>query len=169
MLHLYLHWSLRTQLLLMLFASYCSLIYAWSSPWVFEKFLSQNDTLHNTIGTRVTNDGTRRCKEQPLNSEYREFSILDARTDKDLCSFKYRRSREGYFLDDNTFLVSFVAKDENGSGYIFKSAIFTRRFPEWWWGHFYRPEVWLLPLWLGAIVWTIRKDRKGIRTIPVQS
>lgn len=35
---------------------------------------------------------------------------------------------------------------------------YSRRFPEWWWGHLYRPEVWLLLALSSFFVWSIRRD-----------
>ncbi len=67
------------------------------------------------------------------------------------------RNSQAFFLTNDLFAACLVndayPKPEE------RFSVFRRRFPEWWWGHLYRPEVWLLPLWLGLIVWSIRKDR----------
>ena len=34
-----------------------------------------------------------------------------------------------------------------------------RRFPEWWWGHFYRPEVWLALIFGIATLVSLFKTR----------
>jgi hypothetical protein len=38
--------------------------------------------------------------------------------------------------------------------------LFHRRFPEWWWGHFYRPEVWLFIGLSGALLWRFARWRR---------
>jgi hypothetical protein len=39
--------------------------------------------------------------------------------------------------------------------------VFRRRFPEWWWGHFYRPEVWAAIV-IGAVwLWTVARWARG--------
>jgi hypothetical protein len=37
------------------------------------------------------------------------------------------------------------------------SYLWDRRFPEWWWGHFYRPEVWLAIVLSGLLLWRSTK------------
>ncbi len=39
--------------------------------------------------------------------------------------------------------------------------LFRRRFPEWWWGHFYRPEVWAAIVLGGAWLWSVARWAKG--------
>ena len=39
-------------------------------------------------------------------------------------------------------------------------ATYRRRFPEWWWGHFYRPEVWLFITLSGILIWRFVMARK---------
>lgn len=61
------------------------------------------------------------------------------------------------FLDNDT-LEMFLAKGNNPFEYY--RAIYKRRFPEWWWGHFFRPEVWLfLALTVGLAVRFIMHQR----------
>lgn len=44
-----------------------------------------------------------------------------------------------------------------------------RRHPEWWWGHFQRPEVWVA-IFLGSLlVWHIYRNLSTIRTEPSKS
>lgn len=66
-----------------------------------------------------------------------------------------------YFADDTTLVAYYLRHPvEPGPGDEYPSLriTFSRRFPEWWWGHLYRPEVWLLPIWLSLIIWSIRKE-----------
>ena len=54
------------------------------------------------------------------------------------------------FVDNQTIEVMY---EENFSNVN----VFRRRFPEWWWGHFYRPEVWLATGLSVALIWrTVR-------------
>lgn len=71
-----------------------------------------------------------------------------------LCNIDIQAAaRNIYFRDDNTL-------DCTGA----LNCIYQRRFPEWWWGHFYRPEVWLLiVLSLALIVTFVRHLRKWRR------
>jgi hypothetical protein len=50
------------------------------------------------------------------------------------------------FLNDDTCIVANVRRSIS---YVdapepLRIIVFHRRHPEWWWGHFYRPEVWAL-------------------------
>lgn len=55
------------------------------------------------------------------------------------------------FLDDNT--IRLQVPYELLSRQNEPSRLYRRRFPEWWWGHFYRPEVWAcIVLGIGLLV-----------------
>ena len=56
------------------------------------------------------------------------------------------------FVDDNTLLLC------NPGGfplYISQYVFWHRRYLEWWWGHFYRPEVWLAIVFGALWIWRI--------------
>lgn len=69
-----------------------------------------------------------------------------------------------FFVDDETILL--------GSGYVDKTAThrpiyqeYRRRYPEWWWGHFLRPELYAgLALVLALILRAFRARRKMVRS-----
>jgi len=50
---------------------------------------------------------------------------------------------DAYFGNDDTLFLDNYREFQ----------IYHRRFPEWWWGHFYRPEVWLSIVLSGLLVW----------------
>ncbi len=54
---------------------------------------------------------------------------------------------------DNTMVV----QPHRGS---LTCSLFKRRFPEWWWGHFYRPELWLTIFLSGILVWQWRRKAR---------
>lgn len=82
-------------------------------------------------------DGTRR-KENGHGSPH--SLLLDQRTDEVLCVLPVA---EGFLDDNHIVCLDFTITSDGdfvwGDRYLIK-----RRHPEWWWGHFYRPEVWLL-------------------------
>jgi hypothetical protein len=49
------------------------------------------------------------------------------------------------FIEDNTIAFELIPVEPNVRTKI-ERVLFRRRFPEWWWGHFYRPEVWVFAL-----------------------
>ena len=40
--------------------------------------------------------------------------------------------------------------------------VFHRRRPEWWWGVFYLKELWLAAVLTLALLWSVRRDWKGL-------
>ena len=55
------------------------------------------------------------------------------------------------FIDDNRCVMIFVSRAEK----IQYLRVWTRRFPEFWWGQFYRPEVWVGGIFGILILWRI--------------
>ncbi|MHC5053281.1 MAG: WD40 repeat domain-containing protein [Planctomycetota bacterium] len=53
----------------------------------------------------------------------------------------------------------------SGDGFLANTTeglcLYRRRFPEWWWGHFYRPEVWAAILIGAAWLWTVARWARG--------
>lgn len=61
-----------------------------------------------------------------------------------LCEFNYASTWNHTFIDNDTFAFStWNMESSDGSE---RSITMKRRFPEWWWGHFFRLEVWLFAL-----------------------
>jgi len=73
--------------------------------------------------------------------------------------------RDCMFYDDDTVLLSHMKWPVTTAEPEWETATFKRRFPEWWWGHFYRVEVWLFVLLGGVLMWrgllSIRTWRKA--------
>jgi hypothetical protein len=64
------------------------------------------------------------------------------------------------FMDDDTVVFALIPTMSFGKPD--EGLVFRRRFPEWWWGHFYRPEVWaLLVLTCVLGVRSVRWKRKA--------
>ena len=62
------------------------------------------------------------------------------------------------FIDDNQCVMRFRYDRD-----LILCRVWHRRYPEWWWGHFYRPEVWaagaLGLMWIFKAMRFIRKRR----------
>jgi hypothetical protein len=74
------------------------------------------------------------------------------------------------FIDDNTIVrdnVTDAEWHESGHGstrdHKYEYVLYRRRFPEWWWGHFYRPEVWLFAALSGVLIWRFVSARRRAR------
>ena len=70
------------------------------------------------------------------------------------------------FVDDDhcIMMMSIVTGHEMPVYHAFR--VWYRRFPEWWWGQFYRPEVWLGIVFAGVLgvkfvraIWNLRASR----------
>ncbi len=64
-----------------------------------------------------------------------------------------------YFFDDDTLLCSPLINLEFSFYQVWR-----RRYPEWWWGHFYRVEVWLAVLLPLVGIWRAARARRGNST-----
>ena len=65
------------------------------------------------------------------------------------------------FIDDNTILVystDWKSKDR------YKNHLMHRRFPEWWWGIFYRPLFWIAVIVFFGTIFEFVTMRKRLRT-----
>ncbi|GMV83803.1 MAG: hypothetical protein AMXMBFR7_49870 [Planctomycetota bacterium] len=101
-------------------------------------------------------DGLRKVAFSEAYGIYRGYYIIDDTdgTNRMLCKLKMpdepgRFEPTGFTDDDTIIFYEDLA--------VPKFLVFKRRFPEWWWGHLQRPEVW------GAIaialVWLVRLMR----------
>jgi hypothetical protein len=59
------------------------------------------------------------------------------------------------FIDDDTIMHFSGDWQDDRIEPTDKFEVWHRRYPEWWWGHFYRPEVWLLIIFGSLWVWQI--------------
>ncbi len=145
-------WSLRTQMIAVLFVGLLSLIWHRRNAWSYE-YIEDPRTV--AMRDRISPDRTR-----VLGYKYGWLSIFEnpwTPDDPPLLSIQMEGGTyvtSCGFSDDHTIVVWVVNYDGEHTRVILK-----RRYPEGWVGYLFRPEVWLLPLWLGLIVWTIRKDR----------
>ncbi len=62
----------------------------------------------------------------------------------------------GFFPDGDRILVA-------SGDLICTVFVFRRTRPEWWWGVFYLWEFWLTAAFAGLFVWSVVRDRKGLR------
>lgn len=164
--------SLGALILAVIFAGSLMGIWIRREPWVRDTSM-QSDA----IAKLLTNEYIERA---PLH----EFLFVDA---KDRRSLAIRKSMGGWtelaiikdgkrlvtlmqedwavktyaFLDENTLAVTSVARIipyMDGPSLIINHALYRRRFPEYWWGHLYRFEVWTAILsGVGLIVLGLRR------------
>jgi len=133
--------SLATLLLLTLFAASLAAVWVGREPWVLDLSDYDAQSAKAKFPQRTDNhssgespDGKRSVWfDYPgVGMEPPKFTVYDNESKAIL----YSTTTDAFFcrfLSDDAIL----ATHQNG-----QVALFRRRFPEWWWGHFYRPEVW---------------------------
>lgn len=159
----YLRIHLSTALLLMFAVPVGVLCYLRSSPWEPEdSTMTHEEELArfphwNFQERRYSPDGTRK-----FNTGYFGEIIVDAKSpelSKPLYTFAgidfgdelhynlqlYPKNPLvhhglGFIDDDHCLFVHCIDPKSKPPRAAYR--IWRRRFPEWWWGHFYRPEVW---------------------------
>ena len=150
--------SLATLLLVVLWIGAAMAVWTRREPWVeasVEKSIAQ-PTLDNSgniiLQTRPVPDPWRRIIYDGATYVGDEHGLL--------WEFPYFNGEPQIpygFVDENTLKLWRMTSDRPSTQ--FAIATYHRRFPEWWWGHFYRPEVWLFALLSGILVWRIGKTR----------
>ena len=141
--------SLATLVLLVLWIGALMLIVERRDPWLIEKEAS---LLGERLATTAP-DGRRL---------YCDADALFVADGPSLLWFKKIfhtpdvRILRAQFLNDNTISFDYGEVGEPSS-----SGRAHRRFPEWWWGHFYRPEVWLAITLSGLLIWRAAKSRRA--------
>ncbi len=78
------------------------------------------------------------------------------------------RGDDGRVLWQQTGNVAYAYFNDNDTIYINNythGTRYHRRHPEWWWGHFYRPEVWVALVLSGALGWKIVRKSRAFRFI----
>jgi len=69
------------------------------------------------------------------------------------------------FIDDNRLLMAHAVT--KGGKEDLRGRIWHRQYPEWWWGHLYRPEVWaMVAACLALAIQLFRGMRKRAEPIP---
>ena len=151
--------SLRTLILLILWCGLAMLVWQRREPWVLSPREYSRDELipllppptdahrqESPDGTRTFSEGGSGDSKLYLQCEDGPTLVL-----YDSADFPATPLR---FLNDNTLLVGL---DNRLRPFRF----FHRRHPEWWWGHFYRPEVWVLCAYSALLLIAgIRKRRR---------
>lgn len=132
-------YRLATMLLITLsIAAILSVKSSWS-PWVrlndANLDVPVNPSLRSRDGTRYLMYNGGRVYIMSTNGEVcvlSEYFGIDDKIEKPLA-----------FLDDNTVLCVLKQYDQFDKVERQDVVGYRRRFPEMWWGHFYRPEVWI--------------------------
>ena len=146
--------SLATLLLLVLWIGAAMAVWFWREPW---QLCAPPVDISPNIKPRVSPDEKRKLDKYSIIIQ--EYDGIEAWTDAKVLWTATPVS--GYifpvgFIDNETICrATFEDGDKEPRGFVF----FRRRFPEWWWGHFYRPEVWLFAVLSGVLVWRIGKTR----------
>ena len=98
----------------------------------------------------VSPDGAR-CLTASLETKARLWDLRSGR-----CLFTFSSFGNAVlaakFSPDGYHLLTF---DYKGTIRVWR-----RRRPEWWWGHFYRAEVWATLLLSIALAWSLKRDRR---------
>jgi len=88
--------------------------------------------------------------------------------------FKFKDSispRDCTFIDDDTIGFVHMEWPMSGAEPVWIETAYHRRFPEWWWGHFYRVEVWLFTLVTVVLVfrgYNFLQNRRPAVSSPLQ-
>jgi len=118
--------------------------------------LQQNVWEKAGLVTACSPDGTRLVSGGGTKGE--RLYLWDAPTGKQLCALDGHRTC--------VFRVCFSPDGQRilSAGYDHSARVWCRRRPEQWWGHFYRPEVWLTiifgTLWLWRVVQWVKERRR---------
>jgi len=154
--------SLATLLLISLFIASLMAVWVLQEPWSkskeFDRFELDQIGINFTLSQSSTSpDRTRRAR---VRSEDQCVQIVSNVIDESAKGTIYA-SLDGEvsgidFVTDD-LIVSDTSPFRNGRT---KYILHRRRFPEWWWGHFNRPEVWIsIAFGLALIVRAVRSRR----------
>ena len=166
--------SLATLLLVVLWMGAAMAAWFWRQPWALSNIETEKSpykvpvkidfpsyALHSPDGSRV------------FTVDYPNYFAGEIHNSSGKNTLLYQFPRDfgrGYgFLDDDTVLFDNLTRAEyEASRNILaednhKYVLYRRRFPEWWWGHFYRLEVWLFAALSGILIWrsVVARKRSG--------
>ena len=85
--------------------------------------------------------------------------ILDASSGKQLWELSDREITSHYSLAVSHKNNMIALGEKSGV------SIWRRRFPEWWWGHLFRPEVWAAIIVCVGLVWSIVRDQRYFKAL----
>jgi len=143
-------------------------VYVRWDPWVFS-FSAHFESLRPIVSDHILNsgdslispDGGRRICDITASGEEPGIFIRDVHAEYQPRIYKLKTPTENGFalpnFNDNDTL--FMYEDATELEYVYK-----RRHPEWWWGHFYRPEVWLAIIFSSLWLWRIVRWFRGAST-----
>lgn len=155
------------------------LVWARREPWILGAEYYTDSEFTKKFGdaktlNRDAPDGRRRL-EFSVNSLLNSSAIVDNQSkSKDEWLYELG-NRYDYgdgvrqiafaFLDDDRCVsieISNVlpASTQGGGAPVGRYRIWHRRYPEWWWGHLYRPEVWALVVVMMVLVAQVVREWK---------
>ena len=145
-------------------------LYVDRSPWILEARTYTEAEYKELVPKEwfkredlyLTPDKTRRYTSFEEYGQPTLYGFRDEQTNEWLFNFKLPGTRSDGFIDDDTFKLS---SGEPALGTEFKFYFLRRRFPEWWWGIFYRPYLWVAVLLILSFAWDLLRKT---RSVPVQ-
>lgn len=168
-------YSLLTLVVVTLWVALAMLVWTRWEPWVLEAEVVVSDELpgqwisrfrqyeEGSAELRTSPDGTRYIyAPEYADSEGPWIEIWDIRN-RSLCTLLVREHYVLGFGTDDHILFG------RGGGFLdnsqYRWRVYARRHPEWWWGHFYRVEVWVLIAMTFLVAGMLR--RKVLKRGPV--
>ena len=155
--------SLATLVLLVLWIGAGMWVWAWRTPWSYSYSESRAE-FEKGVPERwfgscsYAPDGLRSLALQITTTDVVRKLLIERHSGRKLFEFPCKGNPCG-FLDDNncafrtgTWNLEISPDDQY--------EVYSRHFPEWWWGHFYRPEVWLALGLSAALGWRAVRARK---------
>ena len=92
-------------------------------------------------------------------SSYKRQSVIDLTDYQRLCSIAKSGNERIFFLDNETMVAIDYSRPTEAS-----HSVLRRRFPEWWWGIFYRPLFWIAVAVFIGTVFEFVSRRKRLKT-----
>lgn len=123
-------------------------------PWVLTSQIVLVD-VEKSMKSDLAPDRVRKIRHE--SGLFPRFPVMiDLRTNTPIYEFKEGQGIPHYFLNDDEILVEQYGVDD--------WPILHRRFPEWWWGIFYRPLFWIAVVVFFGTVFEFVSMRKRLKT-----
>lgn len=145
--------SLQALVLAACFAAAALAIYRNRQPWALVSTKSDKSIQWPERGCWKSPDKTREIR--PCDDCSRCYVCAPGlQSALEPSNIEYGPPTDVNFVDDDTIQV--LSSDPESD---FRAIVRTykRRFPEWWWGHFYRPEVWAALIIAALWTWRVTK------------
>lgn len=156
-------WSLRSHLIFTLLIA--SLLYVYFTRNRWELFEIKTNPMR-VDGSLISPDNTRILDSSSrIIDIYQRFEgdenpyAMQKKTP--LFRVYFQRSILAYplFIDNDTIVVMANRIIDGCGEYPANTYVtFKRRFPEWWWGHMFRPPVWIALVCLVLLILSLRQD-----------